>query len=182
MTIDFDKIDSEIEELMKGTDFNLSEDYDSEPVLRKAATALTSLDKDFDGTPIVGTKAKSSPRKVVELKQKKEKKHPNLGRPQNKTITVSNYKTPEEKLGLIFSVIYAQFTQEQIKRLFDEKKLELVLIDNDGYSICKRIRFYVGLPKADAHTRDIAKGRYNAYERKGSFPIAELLIYLKTQI
>lgn len=164
MTSDFSNLDLEIESLLA----SIGEDnIDNSPTLKPS-----NLDTDYDGTPIIGKEKKA--KKVVTLKPTKEKKD-GRGRPQNKTVSFNEYENASKKLGVIFGVLYQKFGQDKITLLQHQQKIEVVLIDNDGYSKCERIRIYVGTADKNAHGRDKCKGRANVYERKGVFPIVDLI-------
>jgi len=164
-------LDMEIESLLASIgDRDIDDSPSINPVL---------LDADYDGTPIIG-KIKKTKAPVV-MKPTKEKKD-GRGRPQDKTVGFAEYENPQKKLGLIFGVLYQKFGQENITTLQHQNRIEIVLIDNDGHSKCQRIRLYIGVPDKNAHGRDKCKGRSNVYERKGVFPMVELITAIKLEL
>lgn len=165
-------LDLEIESLLAGIGYNPDEDnVDDSPTLKRSST---ELDSDFDGTPIIGTekKGKKTQKNIV---AKEAKVSNGRGRPQNKTITVSHFTDINTKLGVLLGALYKKFGVETITLLQHQKLMEIVILDNDGYSSCQRVRIYLGEIDKNAHGRDKCKGRYNIYERKGVFHLVELI-------
>jgi len=166
MNDSFSDIDLEIDRLLSSMGTSEA-DCDSSPTIKPA-----NLDTDYDGTPIIGTeKKKTTPKAMKELKEKKSGR----GRPQDKTFTCAEYSDVKVKLGIILSVLYKQFGQENITFLQSKNLFEIVILDSDGYSKSSRVRFYIGCADKNAHGRDKCKGRVNVYERKGVFPIVDLV-------
>lgn len=159
----FSDLDLEIDSLLA----SIGDDIDDSPTINRQ-----NLDTDYDGTPIIGKLKKT--KAPVEVKKIKEKKD-GRGRPQDKTVGFAEYETAKKKLGIIFAVLYKKFGQENISVLQSQHRIEVVLLDSDGYGKCERIRIYVGVADKNTHGRDKCKGRANIYERKGVFPMVELI-------
>lgn len=164
-------LDSEIEALLAGIGYDPEEDnVDDSPTLKRTSAELES---DFDGTPIIGTEKKQKP---VKNTTKKEVKVSNgRGRPQDKTVNFSHITDVNQKLGILVGAISKKFGYETIALLQHQNLMEIVLLDNDGHSSCQRIRIYVGQIDKNARGRDKCKGRFNCYERKGVYPLVELV-------
>lgn len=169
-----DAVKNELEELLKSCGFKEDDKFDFSDYQK-------TVKKDYDGTPIIGEPVKVSrrgrPRKFKEPVQKTGKKD-GRGRPQNKTINFHSIDTKEKKLAILMYVVVEKFSQEFVDYMFENKLFEIVYLPTDGYSSCDRIRLYVGKINSDADGRDKAKGRFNHYERKGVFPMKDLLLCL----
>lgn len=179
MTDKLSDLDLEIESLLAGIGYNPDEDnVDDSPTLKRTPA---ELDSDFDGTPIIGTekKQKKGTKNVV---VKEAKVSNGRGRPQDKTVSFSHFTDVNQKIGIIFGALYKKFGIENITLLQHQKLIEIVILDNDGNSSCQRIRFYVGEADINAHGRDKCKGRFNCYERKGVFPLVELISAVSSTI
>jgi len=167
-------IDSEINSLLESIGFDSDNNYDFED--SKSVNKLSDLEKDYDGTPIIGKEVARKTRKRTEksIVVKKEKKD-GRGRPQNKTFDCTAYTNIQTKLGIILGVVIKKFSKEVIEKLQTQGLLEILIIPNDDYSSCDRVRMYVGKTNENAHKRDKCKGRANCYERKGVFPIVDFV-------
>lgn len=175
MNKDISDIDLEISALLDGLNFDPNEDIDDSPTLKRTSA---NLDTDYDGTPIIGTEKKSKNKPIKPKASVKSGK----GRPKNRTIDVSNYTDRNKKLAFIYSAIVAKFSEQTISLLQYKNRLEILFIENDGHSSCDRIRFYIGEADKNAHGRDKCKGRKNVYERKGDFPIVDLILSIAGEI
>jgi len=173
MADNLSNLDSEIEALLAGIGYTPDEDnVDDSPTLKRTSA---ELDSDFDGTPIIGTEKKQK-KGIKNVVVKEPKVSNGRGRPQDKTIDVSHYTDVNQKMGIIFGALSKKFGYETIALLQNQQLFEIVLLDNDGQSSCQRIRIYVGQIDKTAHGRDKCKGRSNCYERKGVYPIVELVL------
>lgn len=179
MADNFSDLDLEIESLLAGIGYNPEEDnVDDSTTLNRTSAELAS---DFDGTPIIGTEKKT--KKILKPTVAKEVKVSNgRGRPQDKTIDFSHYTDVNMKLGILFGALYKKFGQETITLLQHQNLLEIVILDNDGDSSCQRVRIYVGEINKTAHGRDKCKGRFNCYERKGVYPLVELIAAVSSTV
>lgn len=175
----FSDLDLEIESLLAGIGYDPETDnVDDSITLKRTSTELAS---DFDGTPIIGTEKKS--KKIPKPTVMKEVKMSNgRGRPQDKTIDFSHYPDVNIKLGILFGALYKKFGAETVTLLQHQNLMEVVILDKDCDSSCQRVRIYVGEINKLAHGRDKCKGRFNCYERKGVYPLVELIAAVSSTI
>lgn len=173
-------IDFEINSLLESIGFSSNANYDIQD--SKPAKEI-HLERDFDGTPIIGKEvARKKSRRIVKVNTAPKEKKDGRGRPQNKTFNCESYKDINSKLGIILGSVYKKFSTEVIETLQSQHLLEIVIIPNDGYSSCDRIRMYVGKIDESSNKRDKCKGRVNCYERKGVFPIVDFVYAISQSI